>query len=1054
MISDALHNIITISLMCSGVALFTLFVRKIIGKSSGAWWRSIIWVLLLIRLCVPVSVQSPIGVMDRIVSIERANEIQTETAKPATDIHTPLASIEQIPVQQAPESHIVTENAAAEANGLDWAELAGYAYIATVAVFALLFLIRVALLSRKMAGLKICRDKRILDLFDDIKKQMGIKRKIVILIEPDADTPALSGMFFPSIIIPESVLSSTNVSELEYILIHELMHYKRRDIAKLWLLEITMCIHWFNPVLHLIKPTIVQDFELACDERVLTFINNSEYAGYGNVLVHFSTKKKSRNPLVATSNFAGKKGQNLKERLEMIKIFNKKKIIIFGIVLVAALSAVLVSCTSFINREDTAASEDSVKVKYMDYYYTPIPEQYLDKFLTEFKKAELEEAENGDFGEEMYGDYRYRISVDSKGYMLYTDKNDDTKFYLEHGKGKDEPWDYYVFESGTFASLLADIQNDVLEYGELIKYDKQSYEEVYALLNGKMTLQAVAASKNWTFYERKSYYLMRAIFPDENEYNVTLESDRAFSKRYLDYDHDYIKIYNADKDEYIENPTPDSFIEFIKIPTPTPTEPMLNETPQGYDINVGNGHIIETLIEIVEARRPIGDLTEEFNMQYDGASYRMSLFTSTDEYEIELIDGGTDIDTMLDYEVSQLNIVNNTDRWTLNNPTSEDITIYMMEEYYAQREAWRIENTESRYSGNFITIASPDGQTKIDLTSEAAERIASGLRGAENKIILNDYRDTDKEFHMKGLEIFLEGMGYEYPVPLWINSEGTKAIGFANEPIPVSETVYDMIAAIAQEQSVYEEGDINDIHDLVSVELIVNERSQGTLTDKADVGAIETMLTGSEIMNGIGKCPFGAKLIMTRADGHVIEAVLPVDSCGYFILGTATCYQYDRADSSDQREYTQQDLLKHFGMSDFSDVNYEFSEQDIKSAEDVIERYFKAQLDKDSEAFVSLTHPDRNITMERVADGEFVLWEEEKITLIEIKPYDAAWQKKFNYHKDNNNGNTIILKVDFEVEFPDGYKSSPYNEGVYKDWTMILIREELSGQWYVYDQGY
>lgn len=1038
MIPGIFYNIAIISFMCSGVALFTLFIRKIIGKSTGAWWRSIVWVLLLIRLCVPVTIQSPIGVMDRIVGTEnvyQVNEIESQNSV-TTDTDIPAAPLAQLPVQEAQESNIVTENAAEQAKGFDWAELAGYIYAAGVAVFALLFVIRVALLSAKMSKLKICRDKSIISLFDEIKKQMGIKRKIVILIEPDADTPALSGMFFPNIIIPESVLSSTNVSELEYIFIHELMHYKRRDIAKLWLLEITMCIHWFNPVLHLIKPTIVQDFELACDERVLSFINNTEYAGYGNVLVHFSTKKKSHNPLVATSNFAGKKGQNLRERLEMIKRFNKRKIIVFGVVLVAALSAVLVSCTSFINREDTAAAEDSVKVKYMDYYYTPIPEQYLDEFLGEFEKAELEKAESGDFSQEMYGDFRYRISVDSKGYMLYTDKNDDTKFYLEHGKGKDEPWDYYVFESGTFASLLADIQKDVLEYGELIKYDKQSYEEVYALINGEMTLDAVAVSEQWTFYERENYYLMRAIFPDENEYNVTLKSDRRFSKRHLDYEHDYIKIYNADKDIFIENPTPGEYADFLDRGTyktklfDGANEPrieiddvvlssfkslvaqrpsgsniyaieqhlrdypwvldgdeyriflldgeneykvvlktngydignqlsydycvltienmngewtlnnpgiddiddylaapyyarqnMSDATVYGYDINAGNGHIIETLIDIIEARRPIGDLTEEFNMQYDDNAYRMTLFTSTDEYEIEFIDGGADIDTMLDYGVSQLNIVNNTDGWTLSNPTGEDVTVYMLEEYYAQREDWRIENTDSRYSGNFITVASTDGEARIDLSSEAAERIASGLRSAENKLIINDYRDTDKEFQMKGLEVFLEGMGYEYPVPLWINSEGTKAIGFANEPIPVSEMVYDMIVAIAKEQAVYEEGNIDDIHDLVSVELTVNERSQGIVTNKDDVAAIEAMLSGSEIMNGLGKCPFGAKLIMTRADGQVIEAVLPVDSCGYYILGTATCYQYDRADSRDIREYTQQDLLKHFGMEDFSDLN-------------------------------------------------------------------------------------------------------------------------------------
>ena len=35
--------------------------------------------------------------------------------------------------------------------------------------------------------------------------------------------------------------------EIEYILLHELSHYKRKDILVNYLMIFLQCIHWFNP---------------------------------------------------------------------------------------------------------------------------------------------------------------------------------------------------------------------------------------------------------------------------------------------------------------------------------------------------------------------------------------------------------------------------------------------------------------------------------------------------------------------------------------------------------------------------------------------------------------------------------------------------------------------------------------------------------------------------------------------------------------------------------------------------------------------------------------
>lgn len=66
-------------------------------------------------------------------------------------------------------------------------------------------------------------------------------------------------------------------------MIHELIHYKRKDIYYKWLVQVVWCIHWFNPLLYLVVGEINRLCELSCDEAVISFLEldgeRREYAG-------------------------------------------------------------------------------------------------------------------------------------------------------------------------------------------------------------------------------------------------------------------------------------------------------------------------------------------------------------------------------------------------------------------------------------------------------------------------------------------------------------------------------------------------------------------------------------------------------------------------------------------------------------------------------------------------------------------------------------------------------------------------------------------------------
>ena len=78
------------------------------------------------------------------------------------------------------------------------------------------------------------------------------------------------------------------------------------------------------------------------------------------------------------------------------------------------------------------------------------------------------------------------------------------------------------------------------------------------------------------------------------------------------------------------------------------------------------------------------------------------------------------------------------------------------------------------------------------------------------------------EYAFYGVSIFLEGMYYQYPTLIWVNSFGKTAFGFANEPIPVSEQAADIVFGIIDENMDFEKIPLSEIKDIVSVELLRN----------------------------------------------------------------------------------------------------------------------------------------------------------------------------------------------------------------------------------------
>jgi bla regulator protein blaR1 len=110
----------------------------------------------------------------------------------------------------------------------------------------------------------------------ELALNMGIKRKVDLLLSQWIKTPMVNGFLKPVILFPFTMFSQLPADQVEAVLLHELAHIRRRDYFVNILQSLADIIFFFNPGVLWISSLIRDERENCCDDIAIGHVKNSK----------------------------------------------------------------------------------------------------------------------------------------------------------------------------------------------------------------------------------------------------------------------------------------------------------------------------------------------------------------------------------------------------------------------------------------------------------------------------------------------------------------------------------------------------------------------------------------------------------------------------------------------------------------------------------------------------------------------------------------------------------------------------------------------------------
>ncbi|MBU5438110.1 NPCBM/NEW2 domain-containing protein [Tissierella sp. MSJ-40] len=419
--SDFMRTIFFLSILGSVLSIIVFSINLMVKNKISKSWQYYIWLIVILRFLVPVFpkvnkvnyVKSDLPI--QLISLTTSNYNISERKDAAIDNDNESNIISNIHIIESKTNYIekLFDNI-----WILWT-------IGFIVSFGLNITFYIVFIRNIRKNNKRIENQYYFSVLEDCKKDLNIKREFWLSKNSHISTPMLVGIFRTKVLLP---CEEYSMDELNYIYKHELTHYKKLDLIIRWIINFTVSIHWFNPIIYLVRNEINKVCELSCDEMVVRNLNKDQRKAYGNVLLKIAENKGRENDLFVPTMYRDK--EILKERLSIIMKFQgiTKKALVVPIILSIIVSTVaVVSGATFVEpnkgndlKKNVNAYMESIigdNIKYNELFALKDRFSYASIFKSN-KYFEIE------------GNNRISLHLDFKcksgevGFYIYSDSNE------------------------------------------------------------------------------------------------------------------------------------------------------------------------------------------------------------------------------------------------------------------------------------------------------------------------------------------------------------------------------------------------------------------------------------------------------------------------------------------------------------------------------------------------------------------------------------------------------------------------------------------------------
>lgn len=342
--NSTILTILSLSLSGSVLVLILLALRPVLKNKVSKTFQYYIWLLVLLRLVLPLSIDGSIlnQITSPIVKAQASAALAPEDNNEITGYNVPQESGQNAghftPAETTPVNSVSNagNSTVTKQTGFNvWSFAEKYLteiWFMGAAVYFGWFVIAYMRFSRKIQRTNVAPSPSDIAVLEKLRGNIKVK----LVCNPYVHTPMMIGLLTPRIVIPFMALGESGAKpEIEYIIRHEMTHYRRRDLLYKWFAVLVSSLHWFNPLLILVRREISRACELSCDEAVIRSLDADGRQDYGETLLAIASSKRLPKGIVTTTMCEEKR--ELKERLESIMTYKSKSLLMIAVSLVLAL---------------------------------------------------------------------------------------------------------------------------------------------------------------------------------------------------------------------------------------------------------------------------------------------------------------------------------------------------------------------------------------------------------------------------------------------------------------------------------------------------------------------------------------------------------------------------------------------------------------------------------------------------------------------------------------------------------------------------------------------